>query len=59
MDKKNDVFINFCNECGWEKKTIGLPYLFCEKCGHVNIGFSWLGKQKQTEVMNDGKGHST
>lgn len=47
IDKKNDIFITFCNECGWvSEETIGLPYLFCEKCGHVNIGFSRVRKQK-------------
>jgi len=57
MDKKNDVFVNFCNECDWKEETIGLQYEFCPKCGHVNIGFSWIGKQKQMEVANDGKRH--
>jgi predicted kinase len=40
MDKRNDEFIEFCNECDWEEETIGLPYHFCPKCGHVNIGFT-------------------
>lgn len=39
MDKINGKFVEFCNECGWEEKTIGLPYQFCPKCGHINIGF--------------------
>lgn len=42
MDKSKDKFMIFCNECGWEEKTIGLPYHFCPKCGHVNIGFIHL-----------------
>ena len=40
MDKKNSNFVIFCNECGWDEKTIGLKYDFCPVCGHVNIGFS-------------------
>lgn len=40
IDKNNDVFLMFCNECDWEEETTGLQYEFCPKCGHVNIGFS-------------------
>ena len=42
MDKKKDKFIEYCNECDWREETIGLPYQFCPKCGHVNIGFHQL-----------------
>jgi predicted RNA-binding Zn-ribbon protein involved in translation (DUF1610 family) len=45
MDKKNDKFKMFCNECNWEEETKGLPYEFCPKCGHVNIGFSPIRKK--------------
>lgn len=41
MDKVNDEFTTYCNECDWEEVTIGLPYQFCQKCGHINIGFEW------------------
>lgn len=47
IDKKNDKFIEFCNECGWEEETIGLPYEFCPECSHVNIGFSRYDKKGQ------------
>lgn len=40
VDKKNDMFIMFCNECAWKEETKGLKYEFCPVCGHVNIGFS-------------------
>jgi len=33
-------FVMFCNECDWEENTKGLPYQFCPKCEHVNIGAS-------------------
>lgn len=47
-DKENDIFITFCCECDWiSKGTVGLPYQFCEKCGHVNIGFSRVDKQEK------------
>lgn len=39
IDKNNDVFLMFCNECDWEGETTGLQYEFCPKCGHINIGF--------------------
>lgn len=32
-------FLTFCNECNWEEETIGLPYFYCQRCEHVNIGF--------------------
>ena len=49
MDKKKDKFIEYCNECDWREETIGLPYQFCPKCGHVNIGFSPIKKGKLGE----------
>ena len=49
LDKKEDIFITFCNECNWEKETRGLPYEFCPNCGHVNIGFS---KKYETKIHN-------
>ncbi|MGE7951914.1 hypothetical protein [Lysinibacillus xylanilyticus] len=39
MDKNNVKFIFFCNECNWEEETVGVPYYFCEECGHVNISY--------------------
>ena len=39
MDKENDNFIMFCNECDWRERTRGLPYSGCPFCGHVNIGY--------------------
>lgn len=47
MDKKKDKFIEFCNECGWSEETIGLPYEFCPKCGHVNIGYVQYHKNRK------------
>lgn len=44
VDKKKDKFIIFCNECEWEEETIGLKYMFCPKCGHINIGFTDFDK---------------
>jgi len=40
VDKFNDKFLCFCNECSWKEVTVGLPCEFCPKCEHVNIGFS-------------------
>lgn len=40
MDKKEETFTIYCNECGWKKETKGILYHFCPKCGHVNIGLS-------------------
>lgn len=47
VDKKNDKFIMFCNECEWREETKGLKYEFCPNCGHVNIGFSKIEKNKK------------
>lgn len=52
MDKKNDMFLIFCNECKWEEKITGLQYEFCPKCGHVNIGFKKITKQCKLLVYN-------
>jgi len=50
MDKEKDEFIEFCNECDWKEETKGLPYKFCPKCGHVNIGFT--RKDKYLSLSN-------
>lgn len=50
MDNEKDEFIEFCNECDWKEETKGLPYKFCPKCGHVNIGFT--RKDKYSSLSN-------
>lgn len=53
MDKQKDEFTIFCNECGWSEATTGLPYSFCPKCKHVNIGFSYIGQVKDFNDKNN------
>jgi len=54
-DKTNDHFLTFCNECNWEEENKGLPYKFCPKCGHVNIGFHTTRKATHGTVTLKGK----
>lgn len=51
MDKVNDKFLCFCNECSWKELTVGLPYEFCPKCEHVNIGFSKIRGDNMWNVL--------
>ena len=53
IDKINDRFIIFCNECDWEEEAVGLTYEFCPKCGHVNIGFSKLRDNENSKQNNN------
>jgi len=53
MDKKTDKFTMYCNECDWKETTKGLPYHFCPKCGHVNIGFSLAKINNATSTLRD------